>query len=178
MKSGMPATVIRHDTMHPPIRLGARHRRAIYASFALLWLTGTLWLLFHYFLQHTGPFGSEPHALEAWWLRLHGLMMMAVLVAAGSVVVHHAARAWQLGKNRRAGALLTGMLLWLAVSGYALYYFSIDDNRAWLPLLHWLPGLMLPLTIAHHVRRSQQRRIHHAPHPDVRPLPARPRALR
>ncbi len=167
--------------MHPPIRLSARHRRVVYASLFILWLSGALWLLFHYFLQRPGTFGDEPHVLEAWWLRLHGLAMMVVLVTAGSVVVHHAARAWQLGKNRLVGALLSGILLWLAFSGYALYYFSSDDTQAWLPLLHWLPGLVVPLAVVLHVRRGQ-RRSHrrtagHSPASHVRPLPARPRAL-
>jgi hypothetical protein len=167
--------------MHPPIRLSARHRRVVYTSLSVLWLSGALWLLFHYFLQRAGTFGSEPHVLEAWWLRLHGLAMMVTLVAAGSLVVHHARRAWELGKNRLPGALVTGALLWLAASGYALYYFAGDDNAAWLPLLHWAPGLALPAAVALHVRRGQRRARHRAdtgtPPPELKSLPARPRAL-
>jgi len=157
MNSITPVSITGHATMHPPIRLSARHRRVVYASFSILWLSGVLWLLFHYFLQRTGTFGNEPHALEPWWLRLHGLAMMVMLITAGSLVVHHARRAWQLQKNRLLGITLTGMLLWLAVTGYALYYFSSDENQAWLPLLHWVPGLALPLVVALHVRRGQRR---------------------
>lgn len=148
---------IKSAAMHPPIRLSPRHRRVVYASFSLLWLSGALWLVFHYFLQRPGNFGNAPHVLEPWWLRLHGLAMMVMLVAAGSVAMHHAGRAWQLGKNRLLGALLTGTMLSLAASGYALYYFSGDENQAWLPLLHWVPGLALPLVVALHVRRGQRR---------------------
>jgi len=167
--------------MHPPIRLGIQHRRVVYASFSVLWLSGVLWLLFHYFLQRPGNFGNEPHVLESWWLRLHGLAMMATLVTAGSMVVHHARRAWQLQKNRLLGALLSGVLLWLAVSGYTLYYFSSDDNQAWLPLLHWVPGLALPVALALHIRRGQKRGRRQTvgnPQPSqLLPLHARPRAL-
>jgi hypothetical protein len=167
--------------MYPPVRLSVRHRRVLYASFVVLWLSGALWLLFHYFLQRAGAFGNEPHALEPWWLRLHGLAMMIALIGAGSVLVHHAQRAWRLGKNRFFGGLLTGVLLWLAVSGYALYYFAGDDNRAWLPLLHWLPGLLLPLVVVSHVRRGQRRHhrgaVDNSRESSVRRLPARPRAL-
>lgn len=144
----------------PPVRLGARHRRALYASFTLGWVSGALWLLFHYFLQASGAFGPEPHVLEAWWLRLHGLAMMVLLVAAGTVVVHHAARAWQLRRQRAHGALLAGTLVWLALSGYALYYFSTDDNRAWLPLVHWLPGLAMPLALGLHIHHARQHHRH------------------
>lgn len=181
MTTTTPTAIASHAAMHPPIRLGARHRRAVYASLLVLWLSGALWLLFHYFLQHPGTFGNEPHVLEPWWLRLHGLAMMVALVTAGSVAVHHAGRAWQLGKNRLVGALLTGILLWLALTGYALYYFSSDDTQAWLPWLHWLPGLALPLAVALHVRGGRRRRRHRSvsdsPPSRVRRLPARPRAL-
>lgn len=181
MNTSKPATIAAHASLHLPIRLSARHRRVVYVSFAVLWLSGALWLLFHYFLQRAGTFGNEPHVLEPWWLRLHGLAMMVMLVTAGSIVVHHAQRAWQLGKNRLLGALLTGLLLWLAVTGYALYYFSSDANQAWLPWLHWLPGLVLPLAAVLHVRRGQWRRLRRsvsdAPRTDIRHLPARPRAL-
>ena len=181
MNATSPVRIAGHATMHPPIRLGARHRRVVYAGLFVLWLSGALWLLFHYFLQRPGAFGNEPHGLETWWLRLHGLVTMVVLVTAGSVLVHHARRAWQLGKNRLVGALLSGILLWLALSGYALYYFSSDDNQAWLPMLHWLPGLILPLALVLHVRHGQRR--HHcrsagsSPPAQVRHSPARPRAL-
>jgi hypothetical protein len=180
MTTATPTGISNHTAMHPPIRLGARQRRVVYASFSVLWLSGALWLLFHYFLQRPGTFGHEPHALEPWWLRLHGLAMMAALVTAGSVAVHHAGRAWRLGKNRSVGALLSAILLWLAVTGYALYYFSSDDNRTWLPLLHWLPGLALPLAVAWHVRRGQ-RRSHRRTAGELQqlhaqPLPARTRA--
>jgi hypothetical protein len=181
MTTTTPATIARHSAMPPPVRLSARHRRGVYAGLFVLWLTGALWLVFHYFLQRPGAFGSEPHVLESWWLRLHGLAMMVALVAAGTVVVHHAGRAWQLGRNRLAGALLSGILLWLAVTGYALYYFSGDDTRTWLPWLHWLPGLALPLAVALHVRHGQRRRQHRtaadSPPSPVRHLPTRPRAL-
>jgi len=174
-----PVSITGHATMHPPIRLSTRHRRVVYASFSALWLSGTLWLLFHYFLQRPGNFGNEPHILEPWWLRAHGLAMMVTLVTAGSIVVHHARRAWQLHKNRLLGVMLTGILLWLATTGYALYYFSSDENQVWLPLLHWMPGLVLPLTVVLHGRRGQRRARRQtagdAQPPDIRPLPARPR---
>jgi len=153
----------------------------MYASFALLWVSGALWLLFHYFLQRQGAFGTEPNPLEPWWLRLHGLAMMIMLVAAGSVAVHHARRAWQLGKNRVGGMILTGCVLWLAATGYALYYFTTDGNQAWLPLLHWLPGLALPLVIVLHVYRGQHRArrkaVADSQPSQHRQLPTHPRAL-
>ena len=58
---------------HHGSRLSRAQRVATYAAFAAAWLSGTFWLLFHYFLQQQGEFALEPHPLEHWWLRLHGL---------------------------------------------------------------------------------------------------------
>lgn len=140
------------------IRLGPTHRRWLHGAFAGLWVSGVLWLVFHYFIQVDGPFGPRPHPLEQWWLRLHGLFVTLGLVMLGSVLVHHARRAWDKRKNRRLGAALVASLLWLAGTGYALYYFASESNAAWLPLAHWLPGLALPLVLAAHVRRARSRR--------------------
>lgn len=144
--------------LHLPIRLGPRQRRWAYSSFALLWLSGALWLVFHYFLQVPGTFGPRPHPLEHWWLRLHGLAMMASLLMLGSLFIHHLHRAWQLRRNRLLGMALTSVFAWLGGTGYALFYFSSDANQVWLPLLHWIPGLVLPGVLVWHIRRGRRRK--------------------
>lgn len=146
-------------TRHPPqpIRMGARHKRALYWIVFALWGSGALWLLFHYFLRVAGDFGDAAHPLETWWLRLHGLMAFASLVAIGSVLPIHARRAWQINKNRRSGLAMKVYLLWLALTGYALYYFLAESNEAWLPLAHWIAGLALPLAGLLHIRLGRRR---------------------
>lgn len=139
------------------IRLGTRHRRLIYATFVLLWTSGALWLAFHYFLRVEGDFGPEAHPLEAWWLRLHGLMAMLALVAVGSLATNHVRLAWKRGKNLRTGLPMLAMTAWLAASGYTLYYFASEANEAWLPLTHWIAGLALPLAGLVHVREGRRR---------------------
>ncbi len=140
-----------------PIRLGNRHKRLLYAVIGALWASGALWLLFHYFLRVEGDFGPEAHPLEAWWLRLHGLAAFAALVAIGSILPIHARRAWQLNKNRRSGLMMKLYFLWLALTGYALYYFLSESSEAWLPLAHWIPGLALPLAALSHIRLGRRR---------------------
>lgn len=141
----------------PIIRLGSRHKRLAYAAFLLLWASGALWLLFHYFFRVEGDFGPEAHPLEAWWLRLHGLMAMLTLVAIGSLATNHMRLAWNRRKNLRTGLPMLAMTAWLTATGYALYYFSSDDNAAWLPLLHWAAGLALPGLLSTHVLAGRQR---------------------
>lgn len=140
-----------------PLRLSRLHEQWTYTVITLLWGSGALWLLFHYFARSEGRFGPEPHPLEAWWLKLHGLAMMLALVTFGSVFVHHVRRAWQLRRNRFAGGALATCSLWLAASGYALYYFADDANAGWLPLLHWIPGLLLPIVLTIHIIAGRRR---------------------
>lgn len=151
----------------PVIRLGSRHKRLTYAAFALLWASGALWLLFHYFFRVEGDFGPAAHPLEAWWLRLHGLLAMLALVAIGSLATNHMRLAWNRSKNLRTGLPMLALTAWLAATGYALYYFSSDDNATWLPLLHWIAGLALPAWLSIHVLAGRQR----TPRATVRPRP-------
>ena len=102
-------------------------------------------------------FGPEVHPLEAWWLRLHGLMAMAALALGGSLAPNHMRPAWNRRKNMRSGVPMLALTVWLAASGYALYYFSTDDNAAWLPLLHWIAGLALPVILVVHIRIGRRR---------------------
>lgn len=147
-----------------PIRFGHRHRRALYGVFLGVWISGALWLLFHYFFTTPGEFGPAPSPMEKWWLRLHGLFAFATLVAVGSVLPVHARGAWQKNKNRATGVLMKSWVLWLAATGYALYYFSSEANEAWLPLLHWVAGLSMPLLLWTHIRRGRARRAVAMPH--------------
>lgn len=157
---------------HAVIRLGAQHKKWLYSGLTLLWVSGALWLLFHYFLQTEGDFGPQPHVLERWWLRLHGLAGMVGLILLGSLLPNHMKLAWSRQKNRRTGLPMFTVWIWLAATGYALYYFSSDTNAAWLPVLHWAVGLALPTLLLIHLKharmRSHQSRAHPACSTDKR----------
>ncbi len=142
---------------HLQIRFSPDHKRALYGVFLMLWASGVLWIGFHYFLRVQSEFGVQAHPLENWWLRLHGLMAFAALIVLGSVLPVHARRAWQLKKNRRSGLSMKIVFFWLAATGYALYYFASEANENWLPLLHWIVGLALPLLLIFHIRRGRMR---------------------
>jgi hypothetical protein len=150
----------RHPYRHEPgLRLSLRRKQALYAIFGGAWVTGILWLVFHYFLMRQGDFGLEPHPLEAWWLRLHGACAFASLWLAGLLWAVHVRPALARPGRRRSGILLLVMLGVLAVSGYLLYYAIDDGVRDWTRLLHWLVGLSLaPVLIVHVLRGRAKRR--------------------
>ncbi|HNL32874.1 MAG TPA: hypothetical protein PKI23_10920, partial [Pseudomonadales bacterium] len=153
----------------PVIRLSSTHKRLIYLVFALLWMSGALWLLSHYFFAIEGDFGPTPHPLEKWALRLHGFTAMLALIAVGSLATHHMRLAWSRKQNHRSGMAMFTLNAWLAATGYALYYFATDDNAAWLPLLHWVVGLALPPALVAHVVVGRRRTSHGRLQPKKQP---------
>lgn len=144
-----------HVRRHEPIRLGRLHERAVYSSVALLILSGALWLVFHYFFRVEGEFGTSPHPLEYWWLRLHGAAAMVSLIVIGSMLPVHVRRAWELRKNIATGLMTVSVLALLVTTGYALYYFAGGSSRAAISAMHWIVGLTLPIALAWHVWRGR-----------------------
>jgi len=130
--------------------LGTWHRRWLYAALAFAWATGALWVFAHFALG-TGPEG-ERHPLEAWALKLHGAAAFAFLLALGSMFAQHIPRAWYLRRNVASGAGALVVAAFLVATGYALYYFAVDEAHAVVSTLHWGVGLaaaaLLPLHVA------------------------------
>ena len=145
------------------MRLSPAHKRALHVIFVVLWCSGLLWLLFHYFLQRPSDFGPRPHALEHWWLRLHGLTVFAMLVALGSLIPAHGPVAWRVRRQRVSGLSMILLSIWLVGTGYALYYFVGDRSESWLPVLHWGAGLAAPLLLLAHLRRRRRQTSHIVP---------------
>lgn len=139
------------------LRLRPWHKRLVYVALAALWLTGAAWLVFHYFIKVEGAFGPEPHWLEHWWLRAHGLFVFGGLLVLGPLFVLHAPRGWRTGRGRRFGVAIYAVLAWLAVSGYGLYYFSDLLPPDLLPKLHWITGLVAPLGLVAHILTARRR---------------------
>ena len=140
------------------LRLSPRHRRLVYGVFAAIWITGVLWLVFHYFLPRQGEFGAEPHPLEAWWLRLHGAAAFFALWLGGLVWIVHVRHGLARPKRRVSGITLITLFGVLAASGYLLYYASDDALRDSVRLVHWLVGLALIVPFLLHSLRARRLR--------------------
>ncbi|MDO3522046.1 hypothetical protein [Ralstonia pseudosolanacearum] len=124
-----------------PVRLSQRHKRWLYATGAVLCCSGLGWLVAHDLLGGQGPFGDAPHPSEPWWLRIHGAAAMGFLVALGSLLPGHVARAWQMRRNHRSGLFMLVLAALLVATGYGLYYAGDEQTRPWISCVHWLLGV-------------------------------------
>ncbi len=138
------------------MRLTSGHRHWVYWTVAGLFASGVLWLVFHYFLPAQGEFGPAPHPLEHWWLRVHGGAAMLALLVVGSLVPIHIRRGWHQRRNLALGIALSFTLLFLTLSGYALYYFGSEEARPWISMLHWSVGIACPLALVWHIASGRR----------------------
>ncbi|HZP86748.1 MAG TPA: hypothetical protein VFB54_07990 [Burkholderiales bacterium] len=140
------------------MRLTAGHKRWVYRAGALVFVTGVLWLVFHYFLRIHGEFGETPHPLEAWWLRLHGAGAMLALLVVGSLLPIHIRTGWHHRRNLWPGFSLLAVTVALALTGYALYYFGGESLRPVLSVVHWGVGLLAAGVMLWHIRSGHATR--------------------
>lgn len=131
-------------------RLPRRRRYMIYIVGLGISLSGLLWLMFHYLLVRDGEFGPQTHPLEPWSLALHGAFGFAAIWVFGMLWSAHIAKAWPLVRRRWSGGILTGIVAWLMVSGYLLYYTGNETLRAGLSITHWAIGIACPFLFLLH----------------------------
>ena len=128
-------------------------------SGALLWLSGSAWLLLHYYGQVQGEFGIETNPLEPWFLRLHGLVLIPALLSFGGLFIVHIPKGWSDASQRVAGVSLTVIFSILILSGYLLYYVGHEAVRDWTSIIHWAIGLGSPLVfIWHYLGRNARKK--------------------
>lgn len=145
--------------IHKSGRLGRRRRMALYLIGVGVWLTGGVWLLFHYFLGKQGDFGPVENPLTPWWLRLHGAFGFAAIWIFGLLWSAHITVTWPRRRHRLSGGILTGVFLLLIVSGYLLYYVGDDAARPVISVLHWSIGLVCPAFLVFHRFRTRKRSV-------------------
>lgn len=124
-----------------PVRLTKNRRLAVYGVGLFLWLSGVLWLIFHYFMVQETEFGPAPHPAEHWFLSLHGLFAFASLWMFGLLWGSHIVGAWKTKRHRVSGSILFGILAALILTGYLLYYPPSDEAVAPIAVIHWGIGL-------------------------------------
>lgn len=148
-------------------RLGEWHKIFLYGATGILWLSGLVWVLFHYFGVRSGEFGEVRSPMESLSLKTHGAGAMAFMLVFGSLISVHIRRGWVLKRNRLSGFLLTTTCGLLVTTGWILYYLATERVRNVVSLFHWILGLGLPALIYLHILawRWEQNRF---------PLPVHP----
>lgn len=132
-------------------RVAKRRRRALYAVFAILLVTGLVWLAVHW--AHLEPEVEAPW--QAWSMKLHGAAGFASLFIVGTIWTSHIRLAWQRGRNRLVGALFGGTMTLLVLTGYGLYYFNGENVRGLTEWAHWIGGMVLGLLFWLHRSRGR-----------------------
>jgi hypothetical protein len=146
--------VHRHERHHEPKqRLSRPQELWLYLVGMVLMLSGLAWLVCHYWLRAPGP---APHPLEVWWLRLHGAAMVGFLVVFGALLPVHVKHGWRQGLNRSSGLLVVVAIVFLALTGYGLYYIVSDELRDWVSVLHWTVGLAAIGMVGLHIALGKQ----------------------
>src|SRR5262245_42575168 len=138
-----------------PIRLKRFQRYFLYAVFALLFLSGTVWAYWNYLVFEPRDFELSG---KAWAIKIHGGAAMTILVLVGMLLAGHVRSAWRARRNRGNGSVFLGAFGLLAVTGYGLYYAGGEKLRAWTSWIHLAVGLALPLLLILHIWLGKQTR--------------------
>jgi hypothetical protein len=121
-----------------------------------VWVSGSLWLLLHYFFVRQTDFGLTHNPLEHWSLVAHGALAFATLWLLGFLWGTHIVKRWRLRRHRKTGGVLFVVMGVLVLTGYLLYYVSGDQTRDVTAYVHWILGLAMPLSLlAHWLIRRQ-----------------------
>ena len=133
------------------IRLSSEHQAWFYSIFAILFLSGLVWIILTYLVpcppEDEGCIPSLAPAL----MKVHGAAAMATMVLFGTLIPIHIKRGWAAKINRPNGAFLITINLLLIVTGYGLYYGGSEGLRF---LSHWVHiglGLFIPFLLLWHI---------------------------
>lgn len=131
------------------MRLKPSFRYAIYAAFAVLFLTGAGWFV--------ADWQKDISSDEIWqqvaanMLMVHGGAAMLALMMIGALIPLHLLRSWRAKKNRVTGSVMATFNAVLIVTAFGLYYLGSEAVRPWISWVHIGAGLLLALMFPLHV---------------------------
>ena len=116
------------------MRLGFWQKTAVFATTAIVGLTGLLWFILHDMID------DEPGDVLRVLLMLHGISSYVILLVIGSLLPRHVRSGLIRRRNIVPGVTVTVMMAILAATGLALYYGG-EDLHAPVKWLHVVFGL-------------------------------------
>jgi hypothetical protein len=138
------------------VRLDGWFRFTLYGAFALLVLTGALWLVADAFKDSSE--GELWQRVSATMLMIHGGVAMVALLLLGALFPLHMRLGWRSRRNRITGPAMVTLNAVLIVTAFGLYYSGSDAVRPFMSNLHLALGFALPALFVVHVllgRRSR-----------------------
>ena len=145
-RHSQPAPAIRSAAHHPAHMLrpmSRRVRNVVFATSALLWLSGALWMALHYFFKSTTEFGVTYSPAEPSVARIHGMIGLLMLFMFGWISGTHVSVRWRQIKTHVHGLVLLIFSVTLILSGFALYYLVGDVPRTTTSIVHQLLGIVV-----------------------------------
>jgi len=128
-------------------------RNSLYSTFGVLWLTGCVWLVLHFFFQTASDFGSAPHPLQQNLLLIHGVVAVVAVFFFGWMAGNHVEAHWRRGMNRNSGLTLITLVAVLALTGLGSYYLTTESLRTGTAFVHEVLGAVAILpALIHWVR--------------------------
>ena len=141
------------------MRLDPVFRYALYAAFAVLFITGAVWLAADRLKDSASEFWQEAAATL---LMLHGGGAMITLMMMGALVPVHMRYGWRSRKNLVTGIIAATVNVALVVTAFGLYYLGSEAVRPWMSDVHTALGLAIPVLLVGHIwwgRRGTDRRM-------------------
>src|SRR5258708_13919345 len=109
------------------LRLKSTFGRSIDAAFAVLFLTGAVWLV--------ADWQKDISSDEIWqqtaatMLMVHGGAAMITLLLLGALIPLHLLRSWRAAKNRVSGSVIVAFNAVLIVTAFGFYYLGSESVR-------------------------------------------------
>ncbi|WP_439923337.1 hypothetical protein [Nitrobacter sp. JJSN] len=131
------------------MRLKKSFRVSTYAAFAVLSLSGAVWLLADW--QKEFSTGEIWQQVAANMLMIHGGTAMLALLLLGALIPIHLLRAWRSRKNRISGSLVVTINAVLITTAFGLYYLGSEALRPWMSWIHLAAGCSVVLLLPVHI---------------------------
>jgi Na+/H+ antiporter NhaC len=130
------------------LRLDPAFRYALYAAFAVLFVTGAVWLVADSLKEADSEFWQQAAATL---LMLHGGGAMVTLMMLGALVPVHLRYGWRKRKNLMTGITVATVNVALIVTAFGLYYLGSEAVRPWMSDVHTVLGLAIPALLVAHI---------------------------
>ena len=137
------------------MRLKPSFRLSIYATFAVLFVTGAGWLVADW--QKNVSSDEIWQQAAAYLLMMHGGAAMVTLLLLGALIPLHLRRAWRSQKNRISGSVMATLNAVLIVTAFGLYYLGSETLRPWTSWVHIAAGFSVALWLPTHISLGRQR---------------------